>query len=126
MKRITKNPSALKALEFLGQNIRLARRKRNFSIQSFADRMGVTEKTVQRLEHGQEGVSIGTLAMALLVLGELRRIEDLLDVAKDDFGLLSDQERLPQRIRKPTPKTRGKKARPSAGSSDTNDEGMSW
>lgn len=126
MKRITQNPAALKALEFLGQNIRLARRKRGFSVRNFAERMGVTEKTVQRLEQGHEGVSIGTLAMAFLVIGELRRLEELLDVAKDDFGLLSDQERLPQRIRKPKTKALEGKAKPIASSSDPNDEGMGW
>ena len=50
------------------------------------------------------------VAMALLALGEIRRLHDLLDIATDDTGLLFDMESLPKRIRQ----TRGK-----AGSGET-------
>ena len=42
---------------------------------------------------------MGTLAMALLALGMLSRLEDLADVADDDIGLLIDIDSLPQRVR---------------------------
>ncbi len=41
--------------------------------------------------------------MALLALGELRRLGDILDVSKDDTGLMLDDDALPQRIRRPKP-----------------------
>ena len=63
--------------------------------------MGVAKGTVIRLEKGDAGVSIGTLAMAFLALGELHRLEDIIDVSRDDAGLLLDQSRLPERIRTP-------------------------
>ncbi|MBL4854417.1 MAG: helix-turn-helix transcriptional regulator [Robiginitomaculum sp.] len=90
--------SARKALEALGTNIKTARLKRRISIKGFAGRIGVSESTVIRLEKGHEGVSIGTLAMACLVLGELGRISDFLDAGSDDTGLLLARGRLPKRI----------------------------
>lgn len=90
--------SARRALEALGANIKTARLKRRISIKGFAGRIGVSESTVIRLEKGHEGVSIGTLAMACLVLGELDRISDFLDAGSDDTGLLLAREMLPKRI----------------------------
>ena len=67
----------------------------------FAERMGVSLGTLARLERGEPGVSIGAFAMALLALGELRRLAEVLDVSKDDTGLLLDLASLPRRIRRP-------------------------
>ncbi len=90
--------SARRALKALGTNIKTARLKRRISVKGFAERCGVSESTVARLEKGDDGVSIGTLAMACLVLGEIARISDFLDASSDDTGLLLDRESLPKRI----------------------------
>ena len=90
--------SARRALEALGANIKTARLKRRISVKGFAERIGVSESTVARLEKGDDGVSIGSLAMACLVLGEIDRISDFLDAGTDDTGLLLDRARLPKRI----------------------------
>ncbi|MEE4207827.1 MAG: helix-turn-helix transcriptional regulator [Parvularcula sp.] len=90
--------SARRALEALGVNIKTARLKRRISVKGFAERIGVSESTVARLEKGDDGVSIGTLAMACLVLGEIDRVSDFLDPGSDDTGLLLDRESLPKRI----------------------------
>jgi len=95
-------PSVQRALRNLGRDIRIARKKRRLPVADFAARMAVSPATLARLERGDAGVSVGGLAMALLALGELRRLDDLLDVAKDDTGLLLDIDRLPQRIRRPS------------------------
>ena len=92
----------------LGEDIRTARKKRRIPTKEFADRIGVGEGTLARLEKGDPGVRIGTLAMALLALGELDRLEGLLDPGVDGTGLLLDRSRLPKRIdrkrpRKPAP-----------------------
>jgi transcriptional regulator with XRE-family HTH domain len=71
--------NARKALKTLGADIKTARLKRWVSIKSFAERIGMSESTVIRLEKGHEGGSIGTLAMACLVLGELARISNFLN-----------------------------------------------
>ena len=62
--------------------------------------MGVSVSTVQALESGSPGVCIGSLAMALLTLGILSRLDDLTDLARDDIGLLLEIESLPKRVRR--------------------------
>ena len=61
--------------------------------------MGVSVPTLRALESGTSGVSIGSLAMALLALGMLSRLGDLVDVGQDDIGLLMEIDALPKRIR---------------------------
>lgn len=115
--------NARRALGALGTNIKTARLKRRISVKGFAERIGVSESTVIRLEKGDDGVSIGTLAMACLVLGELDRISDFLDAGSDGTGLLLDRETLPKRIddrRKPK-LSPSRKGRPNR-SSDVDDE----
>ena len=91
-------PSVQRVLRALGRDIRIARKKRRMPVADFAARMGISQGTLARLEKGEAGVSVGTLAMALLALGELHRLEEILDVSKDDTGLMLDIGNLPQRI----------------------------
>ena len=115
--------SARRALEALGANIKTARLKRRISVKGFAERIGVSESTVARLEKGDDGVSIGTLAMACLVLGEIDRISDFLDAGTDDTGLLLDRESLPTRIdRKRKPKSLSKGQDKTTPIADSDDE----
>ncbi len=93
-------PSVQRALRGLGRDIRIARKKRRFPVADFAARMGVSQGTVARLENGEPGVGLGSVAMALLALGELGRLQELLDVSRDDTGLMLDLDSLPQRIRR--------------------------
>ena len=88
-------------------DIGIARRKRCLPVADFAVRMGVSQGTLIRLEKGEAGVSIGAVAMALLALGELRRMEDILDVSRDDTGLMLDVDSLPKRIRRQKTGLRG-------------------
>ena len=96
-------PSVQRVLRALGRDIRIARKKRRMPVADFAVRMGVSEGTLARLERGEAGVSMGTFAMALLALGELHRLDEILDVSKDDTGLMLDLDSLPQRIRSRKP-----------------------
>lgn len=119
--------NARKALETLGADLKTARLKRRISIKSFAERIGMSESTVIRLEKGHEGVSIGTLAMACLVLGELDRISNFLDPGSDDTGLLLDRERLPKRIsRKQNSKPLSSKAGQGLSSETDDEEGVGF
>ena len=98
-RRIT--PSAEAAVRRLGESVRLARRRRHFRQRDLAARMGVSVPTLRALEAGSPGVSVGTLAMALLALGNLSLLDELSDVGRDDIGLFMDLDRLPERIRLP-------------------------
>ena len=94
-------PSVQRSLREFGRNIRIARKKRRMPVADFAARMAVSQGTLLRLEKGDPGVALGAVAMALLALGEVHRLGDVLDVSKDDTGLMLDVDGLPQRIRKP-------------------------
>jgi hypothetical protein len=48
---------------------------------------------------GDGSVAIENLARALHVLGELARLQNLLDSGTGDLGLLLMDERLPKRVR---------------------------
>ena len=110
------SPRTHRALQTLGANLKVARLKRRISVKEFAERVGVSERTVVRLEKGNAGVSIGTLAMAAMVVGELDRISNFLDAGSDDIGLLMEQERLPKRI------DRSRNARASSTAADIDPE----
>ena len=100
-------PSVQRALRALGRDIGIARRKRRLPVADFAVRMGVSLGTLIRLEKGEAGVSIGAVAMAFLALGELHRLEEILDVSRDDTGLMLDVASLPKRIRRQKAGSRG-------------------
>ncbi|MDE0420398.1 MAG: helix-turn-helix transcriptional regulator [Gammaproteobacteria bacterium] len=96
-------PSVQRALRGLGRDIQIARKKRRLPVADFAARMGVSQGTVARLEKGEPGIGLGSVAMAFLALGELNRLANLLDVSRDDTGLMLDLDSLPQRIRRRRP-----------------------
>lgn len=114
------SPKVGPALERLGQDIRNARLRRNIAIADLAVRAGTSPSSVTRLEKGDPGVAIGTLADVLVVLGLVARLADLIDVRKDDLGLALASAQLPRRGKSFTTKARKQKANP-AGAQDRND-----
>ena len=64
-----------------GENLRLARLRRNFSAAQVAERANISRPTLTALENGAPGVSIGHIVQVLGVLGLEK---DLLEVGKDD------------------------------------------
>ena len=64
-----------------------------------AERLQTSVSTLRRLEKGDSRISVGLVAQALFVLGELEKISGLLDTANDEIGLSLMNEQLPQRIR---------------------------
>lgn len=93
--------AAINGLKKLGADIRAARKRRRMTQQRLADGAGVTLPTVRRLESGDPGVSLATLAMVFVVLGEGNRLANLLDTGTDDLGLMLENQKLPQRVRVP-------------------------
>jgi len=100
-------PASLRrSLSKLGADLSTARRKRHLTAAMMAERIGVAKSTYSRMENGDPAVALGAYAMALFILGLEDRLRDLIDVRTDDAGLLSDEARLPKRIRPrkdPTP-----------------------
>jgi len=88
-----------RVLAKLGADLRDARRRRRISTAIMAERAGVSRTTLGKIERGNHGVSIGSYATVLFVLGMENRLADLVDVASDTVGLDIEEECLPQRIR---------------------------
>jgi len=101
---------AASVLEKLGHDVQIARKRREFTQQRLADGAGISRATLQKVEAGDPGVSLGALAMVLLALGESDRLGQLLDVARDDVGLAIAVRDLPQRVR--GPRSQAKPSRP--------------
>jgi transcriptional regulator with XRE-family HTH domain len=93
-------PSVVKrSLTEFGSDLAIARRKRGLTVLTVAERMGVAKNTYLRAEKGDPKVGLGVYAMALFVLGFGSPLGTLIDVSRDDTGLLLDQERLLKRVR---------------------------
>jgi hypothetical protein len=90
-----------RALKKLGADLSLARRRRSLTQAMMAERLGTSIMTVRRMEAGHPGTALQYLARALQVFGELEKISDLLDSAKDTVGLILMNEQVPIRVRKP-------------------------
>ena len=88
-----------RALKKLGDDIRSARLRRRIPTTIMAARAFVTRTTLLKVERGDPGVSIGTYATVLFILGLITRVAELADVRSDEVGLQLEEERLPQRIR---------------------------
>lgn len=93
------SPKTKPALERLGKDIRNARLRRGIAVADLAVRAGTSPSTIARLERGDPGVAIGTLADILVVLGLLDRFADLIDISKDELGLALAAEQGPRRGR---------------------------
>lgn len=91
------SPKSKSALERLGHDVRNARLRRGIAVSDLATRAGTSPSTVARLEKGDPGVGIGTLADILVALGLIERLADLIDTRKDDLGLALAAEQLPRR-----------------------------
>lgn len=67
-KRPLSTPS-VKAIELLGQAIRLGRRQRRWSESELAARLGASRATVQRIERGDPSVGIGLFFESATLVG---------------------------------------------------------
>ncbi len=113
------SPKSKAALERLGRDVRGARLHRGIAVADLAVRAGTSPSTVARLEKGDPGVAIGTLADVLVVLGLVERLADLIDIRKDDLGLALITERLPRRGRSFASALRRQKAKDKAAPVET-------
>ncbi len=94
----TKLPRKLtQKMEIVGEQIKLARLRRNLSISQIAERATVSELTVSRVEKGFPTVSIG---IYLRVLYALQLDDDILCLAQqDEMGKALQDIGLTQRSR---------------------------
>jgi transcriptional regulator with XRE-family HTH domain len=88
-----------RALRKLGHDIRDARRRRRIPVAILAQRASISRTTLNKLEKGDAGVSLGSYATVLFALGMVDRLADLADPRNDPVGLQLEEEQLPERIR---------------------------
>lgn len=94
-------PKTKKILTELGENLKLARLRRQLSAEQVAERAGISRSTLYFIEKGYEGVSIGHYLNVLRIYGLEK---DLMSVATDDTlgrklqdAKLSIKERAPKK-----------------------------
>ena len=94
----TKLPRKLEQkMQVVGEQIKLARLRRNLSVAQVAERATCSPLTVSRIEKGAPTVAIG---IYLRVLYALQLDDDILSLAKDDeLGRTLQDMNLPQRER---------------------------
>lgn len=80
-KKIIVFPQNLKILETVGENIKLARRRRKLTTIQIAERANIDRKTLYMIERGSPSVSIGAYFNVLRTLGLQN---DFLKLAADD------------------------------------------
>jgi transcriptional regulator with XRE-family HTH domain len=110
-------PSVEKQLRAFGQRLREARLRRGVATVLFAERVGISRDTLNRLEKGDASIALGTYLRALRVLG-LEKDFDL--VALDD-----ELGRKLQDMKLPTRKPRGRQRSALSTGADTSTENTS-
>lgn len=84
MKKAAHNivPATENILKTMGEQIKLARLRRDLSAELVAERAGISRASLWKVESGNPAVAIGIYAAVLHALGNMDR--DLALVAKDD------------------------------------------
>lgn len=75
-------PDTIKTLEQMGEQIKLARLRRDLSVELVSERANISRATLWSIEKGSPSVAIGYYAAVLHALNDMDK--DLLLVAKDD------------------------------------------
>lgn len=65
----TYSPLTVEAGRLLGNRIRLARKKRGWTVEQLAERVGVAHVTISKVERGDLTVAVGTMFEAAAVVG---------------------------------------------------------
>ncbi len=95
------SPLTLEAAKLLGANVRLGRRRHRWTVAELAERVGVSEATMLKVEHGDPGVRLGIAFEAAALVGVPLFDEDrsrrVLEAARLEDRLAV----LPQRVRRP-------------------------
>ena len=100
-KAVSVLPSTEKILAEMGEQIKLARLRRQLSTELVAERAGISRATLWNVEKGSPSVAIGIYAAVLHALNNLDT--DLLLVAKDDEFSRKMQD-LNMQVKKRAPK----------------------
>ena len=79
-----------------------------------SQRASISRMTLNKVEKGDPGVSLGTYATILFSLGMIDRLQEVADPRHDAVGLELEAENLPERIRLSRRQNPGKPKRTGA------------
>lgn len=104
------NPPAAvrRALRKLGADIHDARRRRRLPMAVVAERAFTSRSTLQRVEAGDSGVSIGIYAGVLQALGLLDHLSQVADLSNDSIGQALASAELPKHVHLKRPSGRSR------------------
>jgi transcriptional regulator with XRE-family HTH domain len=101
MTKITYSPATEEAARLLGARIRLGRKERRWTATQLAERVGVTEGTLRKIEQGKPSVSLGAALEAAVLVG-VRLFDPDPDRRHLERGRVDDRlALLPARTREP-------------------------
>ncbi|MEI2778594.1 MAG: helix-turn-helix transcriptional regulator [Tetrasphaera sp.] len=83
----------------IGAQLSAWRRMQSLTAVQVAERANISRDTLRRLEHGDPGVSWGTVLAVARALGALDRVVDALDPFQTDLGRARAAAALPKRVR---------------------------
>lgn len=90
--------AARQALNKLGEDIVVARKKRRISTVSMAERAFISRGTLYKVEKGDPSVSMGIYATVLSILGLVKDLGNVADRRADTLGLDIEEDRLPRKV----------------------------
>lgn len=95
---ITRN--VRRRLEEIGGSVRRWRLMQSLKSEELAERAGISRSTLQKIERGEPGVSIGAVMSVMQALGQLEHVAGSFDPLTTDVGRLRSAESLPERVRR--------------------------
>ena len=90
---------SLSILETMGDNIKIAIKRRRLKRKDVADRALISEPTLRAILRGDPTVSIGNYVSVLSVISLDDDIKSIADPSQDAVGIALNNRHLPERIR---------------------------
>lgn len=84
----------------VGGSVRRWRLMQALKAEELAERAGISRSTLQKIERGDSGVSIGAVMSVMQALGQLDHISEAFDPLSTELGRLRSAEALPDRVRR--------------------------
>lgn len=95
-------PQSLDALQAMGLRLRARRQQRGLTLDELATRLFCSPTTLRALESGKPGTSLGLLAHALWLLGQLDSLQGVAPL-DDAFAATSARKRVRRAAGAPAP-----------------------
>jgi transcriptional regulator with XRE-family HTH domain len=89
--------SVEKALKVLGENLKIARLRRDLSIKDVADKIGTGTRVIRDAEQGKPTTSVVVYMALLWAYDLLQSVDDVANPLKDEIGLRLEEIKKPQR-----------------------------